>query len=144
MTLFEYLHTIPTEPLHPISETNPPLRVFKRPLADPKEVGYDPYAIVEENPGTIVRALFHGQAVMSRLITVSLYQEPTAEGKTPNSAQLIRVFNKVCEAPKYVDEDVVSEHFIELQHQAEIAPAYNPKTNGLFAAVRFRLLYLRR
>lgn len=142
-TLFAYLHTIPTEPLHEIGPTNPPLRVFQEP-PEAKDVGYAPYAIVEEAPGTVVEA-FHGRSnVMSRLITVALYQEPTAQGRTPSRLQLNRVFNKVTEAVHHVDEDVVTgNRFIELDLQVEKAPAFDPKTKGLWAAVRFRMLYFR-
>ena len=142
MTLFEYLNTIPTDPRQPPGPTNNPLKVFQQ---DPKpgQVGLEPWAFVAEAPGNVFHAFFGTSDLMSRLITVTLYQSPTAEGNTPNRAQMGAIWHAVADAVKFVDEDVGSNQFVALHRQTEQAPTFDPQTKGLFAAVRFRMLYFR-
>lgn len=115
--------------------TNPP---------DAEDVGYDPWAFVEEAPGNVLEAYYGNRDVMTKLITVTLFQSPDSRGRTPPNTQIKRLFDKVSEAVHLVDEDVTPGVFISLQRQVEQPPVYDPKTKGLFCAVRFRMLYFRR
>ena len=142
VTIFAYLNTIPTDPSKPIGPTNPPLRVFQDP-PDPGLVGYDPWAFVQEAPGTVANAFYGRHDLMSRLITVTLHQAPTAQGRTPNRTQMRAIWHLVADAVHCVDEDVGYNRFFELLRVAEQGPVYDPETKGLFAFVRFRLLYFR-
>lgn len=144
MNLFEWLYqSVATDPTQPISDTNPPLKVFTTP-PDPADVGYDPYALVEEAPGNVSQAYYGNADTMSKLILVSLYQEPTAKGDTPSRIQLTNVFNAISNgAPHNVTEDLTPGQFVALHRQAEQAPTYNADTKGLMAAIRFRMIYQR-
>lgn len=138
--MFEYLHTVPTDPDRAIGPNNPPLRVYQAP-PDTKDVEYDPWAYVEEAPGNVVDAYYGNCDAVSKLITVSLYQSPTPQGRTPNRTQMRRLIEEVNKAVHHVDEDVVPNVFIALHRQAIQPPLYDPKTKGLFGAVRFRMFY---
>lgn len=141
--LFEFLHTIPTDPLEPIGPDNPPLRVFQNPPT-PTEVGYAPYALVEEAPGNVLERYFEGSDVMTSLVTVSLHQSPDAQGRTPSRLPMRRLIREISKAVHFVDEDVESDDFVGIERQAIQRPIYNPDTKGLFGAVRFRLLYFQK
>lgn len=110
---------------------------------DPGEVGYEPWAFVDEQSGTVFEAYYESGDLMSRIVQVSLYQSPTPTGATPNRMRLTAIWNLVCDAVKYVDEDALGNRFHALQRVVEDPPNYDPDSKGLFGFVRFRLLYFR-
>lgn len=141
MTLEEYLLTIDADYEAPGGK----IKVFFNPptLEQIGSAGGLPYAMVEgldENPRA---ELYGNQAVVDQVVDVALYQEPAADGTTPDRKKLFAVWHKVQDAVHNVNENTFGRSFVSFHRGPALEPRRDTETKGLFATVRFRLVSAR-
>jgi hypothetical protein len=137
VTLYEYLTALPLDPANPLS---PRLAVYPYP---PKQPPAAPWAEVSEGQGFAQMPLYLNKDLMGRLVTVWLYQPPSATPSVPPDATLLTgLWNRLSDAVHFVNADHSGNRFVALHRVVEMAP-YANRDRGLEGFVRFRLMYYR-
>jgi hypothetical protein len=137
VNLHEYLSSLKAAPGDPNS---PALTWFEDRATQEQEkaVGAWPYVILESLDENVTTPLYGHENVMSQVIDVAIYQQPTS-GRTPNKTSCMALWEAITNAPHFVDANTYKRAFISLELVTRLEPRFDPSTGGLFGSVRFRL-----
>jgi len=102
-----------------------------------QQAGGNPYVILDM--GFISpRKSFHGGAkILGRIMTLSIFVEPTETDHLPSSAEAERLWRALYLAPERVDEGLYGDDIIKLEYVGGFAPNLDERSSGLAAALRF-------
>lgn len=141
MTITEYLLTIDADYDNPGTKIG--VFIDHATPAQVRATNGLPYAIVEHLEEIPEIDLMGNQSVVGQTVDVSLFQEPGADGSTPDRKRMVAVWHKVMDAVHSVNANTYGRSFIALHRGPALEPVRDRQTKGLFASVRFRLVSAR-
>jgi len=100
----------------------------------------DPY-VVFRLMGIISNMRLHQGEIFDQGIELTIYREPSALNTVPSAGPVMKLWNALFMAPKYVDEGMYGRSIIELRYAGGFAPSLGERSSGLVAAIRFNEVF---